>query len=97
MMVAWATFDFAYRGKGRIADEKDVRASRCDHGVAGGDATGLAQQGKPGIERLYVLYCGDIALNDASSFTPGASGPGALSPRLPILVSTLNHCFDEAI
>jgi glyoxylase-like metal-dependent hydrolase (beta-lactamase superfamily II) len=29
--------------------------------------------------RLYVLYCGDIALNDASSFTPGASGPGALS------------------
>ena len=40
---------------------------------------GLAQQGKPGIERLYVLYCGDIALNDASSFTPGASGPGALS------------------
>jgi N-acyl homoserine lactone hydrolase len=33
----------------------------------------------PGIERLYVLYCGDIALNDASSFTPGASGPGALS------------------
>src|SRR5438270_8079187 len=38
-----------------------------------------AQQSKPGIERLYVLYCGDIALNDASSFTPGASGPGALS------------------
>jgi N-acyl homoserine lactone hydrolase len=36
-------------------------------------------QGTPGIERLYVLYCGDIALNDASSFTPGASGPGALS------------------
>jgi N-acyl homoserine lactone hydrolase len=35
--------------------------------------------GTPGIERLYVLYCGDIALNDASSFTPGASGPGALS------------------
>src|SRR5258707_290584 len=31
------------------------------------------------IERMYVLYCGDIALNDASSFTPGASGPGALS------------------
>ena len=38
-----------------------------------------AQQAKPGVERLYVLYCGDIALNDASSFTPGASGPGALS------------------
>jgi N-acyl homoserine lactone hydrolase len=38
-----------------------------------------AQQGKLGIERLYVVYCGDIALNDASSFTPGASGPGALS------------------
>jgi len=36
-------------------------------------------RGTSGIERLYVLYCGDIALNDASSFTPGASGPGALS------------------
>ncbi len=32
-----------------------------------------------GIEKLYALYCGDIALTDASSFTPGASGPGALS------------------
>src|ERR1700686_985893 len=39
----------------------------------------LAQPGKSGIERMYVLYCGDIALNDASSFTPGASGPGALT------------------
>ena len=39
----------------------------------------LAQQAKPGIEQMYVLYCGDIALNDASSFTPGASGPGHLS------------------
>src|SRR5262245_41743205 len=38
----------------------------------------FAQQ-KPGIERMYVLYCGDIHLNDASSFTPGASGPGHLS------------------
>jgi hypothetical protein len=37
------------------------------------------QHGTPGVERLYVLYCGDIALTDASSFTPGASGPGALS------------------
>jgi N-acyl homoserine lactone hydrolase len=37
------------------------------------------QHGTSGVERLYVLYCGDIALNDASSFTPGASGPGALS------------------
>ena len=35
--------------------------------------------GTSGVERLYVLYCGDIALNDASSFTPGASGAGALS------------------
>jgi glyoxylase-like metal-dependent hydrolase (beta-lactamase superfamily II) len=46
--------------------------------------SGLAQQAAaqhaaPGVERLYVLYCGDIVLNDASSFTPGASGPGALS------------------
>jgi glyoxylase-like metal-dependent hydrolase (beta-lactamase superfamily II) len=39
----------------------------------------LAEQAKPGIERMYVLYCGDIALNDASSFTPGASGPGHLT------------------
>jgi N-acyl homoserine lactone hydrolase len=37
------------------------------------------QRVAPGIERMYVLYCGDIALNDAASFTPGASGPGALS------------------
>ena len=45
---------------------------------------GLAQDaskpgGKSGLERLYVLYCGDIALDDASSFTPGASGPDPLS------------------
>lgn len=39
----------------------------------------LAQPAKPGIERMYVLYCGDIALDDASSFTPGASGPGHLT------------------
>jgi N-acyl homoserine lactone hydrolase len=38
-----------------------------------------AAAGKSGIERMYVLYCGDIALDDASSFTPGATGPGALS------------------
>jgi N-acyl homoserine lactone hydrolase len=37
------------------------------------------QPGKSGIERMYVLYCGDIALKDASDFTPGASGPGALT------------------
>ena len=42
-------------------------------------APALAQDAKPGIERMYVLYCGDIALNDASDFTPGASGPGALT------------------
>src|SRR5258707_12993190 len=42
---------------------------------------GLAQtpRGPSGLEKLYALYCGDIALTDASSFTPGASGPGALS------------------
>ena len=39
----------------------------------------LAQPAKTGIERMYVLYCGDIHLNDASSFTPGASGPGHLT------------------
>ena len=42
-------------------------------------ADAAAQPDKPGIERMYVLYCGDIALDNASSFTPGASGPGALS------------------
>ena len=42
-------------------------------------AAPAAAQPKPGIEKLYVLYCGDIALVDASSFTPGASGPGHLS------------------
>lgn len=39
----------------------------------------FGQQTKPDVERMYVLYCGDIALDDASSFTPGASGPGTLS------------------
>jgi glyoxylase-like metal-dependent hydrolase (beta-lactamase superfamily II) len=38
-----------------------------------------AQSGKPGIERMYVLYCGDIALKDMGRFSPGFSGPGALS------------------
>lgn len=42
-------------------------------------AAALAQQGKSGTERLYVLYCGDIALNDMGRFSPGFSGPGALS------------------
>jgi N-acyl homoserine lactone hydrolase len=39
----------------------------------------MPSPGTSGIERLYVLYCGDIALTDASSFTPGSSGPGALA------------------
>src|SRR5215467_9698773 len=39
----------------------------------------LAQAPKSGIERLYVLYCGDIALTDMGRFSPGYSGPGALS------------------
>lgn len=37
------------------------------------------QPAKSGIERMYVLYCGDIALENAAEFTPGATGPGALS------------------
>ena len=41
--------------------------------------TGLAQESKIGVERLYVLYCGDIALTDMGRFSPGYSGPGALS------------------
>jgi glyoxylase-like metal-dependent hydrolase (beta-lactamase superfamily II) len=40
---------------------------------------GVAQPAKPGIERVYVLYCGDIALTDMGRFSPGYSGPGALS------------------
>jgi N-acyl homoserine lactone hydrolase len=49
--------------------------------AAAGSHASAQQAASPtsGIERMYVLYCGDIALNDASSFTPGASGPGALS------------------
>jgi len=39
----------------------------------------FAQQGKPGVERLYVLYCGEIALNDMGRFSPGYSGPGMLT------------------
>jgi len=46
--------------------------------VAGAQST-EAQQPKPGIERLYVLYCGEIALNDMGRFSPGFSGPGTLS------------------
>src|SRR5262245_29767686 len=42
-------------------------------------APGWPQSGKPGIERLFVLYCGDITLNDMGRFSPGYSGPGALS------------------
>jgi glyoxylase-like metal-dependent hydrolase (beta-lactamase superfamily II) len=42
-------------------------------------APGWPQAGKPGIERMYVLYCGDIALNDMGRFSPGYAGPGALS------------------
>jgi N-acyl homoserine lactone hydrolase len=37
------------------------------------------QPGKSGIERMYVLNCGDIALENAAEFTPGATGPGTLS------------------
>src|SRR5207253_7285840 len=36
-------------------------------------------QTKPGIERMYVLYCGEIALNDMGRFSPGFSGPGMLT------------------
>jgi N-acyl homoserine lactone hydrolase len=39
----------------------------------------VAQPGKPGIERMYVLDCGEIALNDMGRFSPGFSGPGLLS------------------
>ena len=43
------------------------------------EPVGFAQQPKNGIERFYVFYCGDIALNDMGRFSPGYSGPGALS------------------
>jgi N-acyl homoserine lactone hydrolase len=39
----------------------------------------MAQAPKSGLERMYVLYCGDIALTDMGRFSPGYSGPGALS------------------
>src|SRR5262245_26280331 len=39
----------------------------------------LQASAQGGIERLYVLYCGDITLNDMGRFSPGYSGPGALS------------------
>jgi N-acyl homoserine lactone hydrolase len=48
-------------------------------GLVAGVHCGFAQPGKGGIERLYVLYCGDIALNDMGRFSPGYSGAGALS------------------
>jgi len=42
-------------------------------------APALPQAPKVGLERMYVLYCGDIALTDMGRFSPGYSGPGALS------------------
>src|SRR5215475_6103540 len=48
-------------------------------GLVAGVHSGFAQPGKGGIERLFVLYCGDITLNDMGRFSPGFSGPGALS------------------
>src|SRR4029450_11836076 len=48
-------------------------------GIFALEPVGMAQQPKNGIERFYVLYCGDIALNDMGRFSPGYSGPGALS------------------
>ena len=48
-------------------------------GLIAGAQSALAQPSKPGIERFYVLYCGDIELNDMGRFSPGYSGPGALS------------------
>ncbi len=39
----------------------------CLTAAIAGFAPALAQQTKPDVERMYVLYCGDIALNDASS------------------------------
>jgi N-acyl homoserine lactone hydrolase len=42
-------------------------------------APAQAQAPRSGLERMYVLYCGDIALTDMGRFSPGYSGPGALS------------------
>jgi glyoxylase-like metal-dependent hydrolase (beta-lactamase superfamily II) len=42
-------------------------------------APGFAQSPKPGIERMYVLYCGEILLSDMGRFSPGFTGPGTLS------------------
>ncbi len=39
----------------------------CLTAAIAGFAPALAQQTKPDLERMYVLYCGDIALNDASA------------------------------
>ena len=38
-----------------------------------------AQPAKANVEKMYLFDCGNIALNDASSFTPGAAGPGSLA------------------
>jgi len=52
--------------------------------LLGADRAG-AQAPKSGLERMYVLYCGDIALNDMGRFSPGYSGPGALSSTCYLL------------
>lgn len=46
--------------------------------LLGGEQSVFAQN-KPGIERMYVLYCGDIGLPDQGRFSPGLTGPGNLS------------------
>ena len=40
---------------------------------------GVARPAAAAVEKMYLFDCGEIALLDASSFTPGASGPGKLA------------------
>jgi N-acyl homoserine lactone hydrolase len=46
--------------------------------VSASAALAATEPAASGIERMYVFDCGDIHLDDASSFTPGATGPGLL-------------------
>jgi N-acyl homoserine lactone hydrolase len=46
--------------------------------VSASAALAATEPATSGVERMYVFDCGDIHVDDASSFTPGATGPSHL-------------------
>src|SRR4051812_1292314 len=82
-ITAQAARDLGYRGRGYsvIAEGGSImkRFSLLVAIILALIADVLPASAQNGIERVYVLYCGDIALTDMGRFSPGYSGPGALS------------------